>query len=112
MKAASKLRQFNVVDQRPPSEGPLDDTIDSIALDEEGTTGPIEDLVDLLVNHQKPSRVLKIEKNLPDGVRKAISDFLGRNLDMFSWAHSDMEGIGPNVMSHRLNVNPNRKPVK
>ena len=77
MKAASKPRQFNVIDQRPLSKGPLNDTIDPRAPDEEGTTGPIEDLVDLSVDHQEPSRVLKIEKNLHDGVRKAISDFLG-----------------------------------
>ena len=75
MKAASKPRQFNVVDQWPSSEGPLDDTIDPRALDDEGTTGPIEDLVDLPVDHQEPSRVLKIGKNLPDGVREEISDF-------------------------------------
>ena len=31
---------------------------------------------------------------------------------MFPWAHSDMEGIGPGVMSHRLNIDPTRKPVK
>ena len=54
VKVASKQRQFNVVDQWPPSEGPLDDTIDLRTPDEEGTTGPIEDL------GREPSRVLKI----------------------------------------------------
>ena len=47
VKVASKPRQFHVVDQRPPSEGPLDDTVDLRSLDEEGTIGPIEVLVDL-----------------------------------------------------------------
>ena len=42
-----------MVDQRPPSEGPLDDTLDSRSLDEEGTTGPIEDLVDFPVDNKK-----------------------------------------------------------
>ena len=112
MKAASKPRQFNVVDQRPPSEGPLDDTINPRSPDEEGTTRRIEELVDFLVDHKEPSRVLKIGKNLPEGVREAISDFLGQNLDVFSWAHLDMEGIYPNVISHGLNVDPNRKPVR
>ena len=87
VKVASKPRQFKVLDQRPPSEGPLDDTIDPRALDEEGTTGPIEDLVDRPIDHQEPSRVLKIGKNLPNGVREAISDFLRQNLDVFAWAH-------------------------
>ena len=68
VRAASKPRQYNIVDQRPPSEGPLDDTLDPRASGKEGTTGPIEDLIDLPVDHQEPSRVLKIGKNLPDGV--------------------------------------------
>ena len=95
MKAASKPRQFNVVDQLPPSEGLLNDTIDLRSLNEEGTTRPVEDLVDLPIDHKEPSRVLKIRENLPEGVHEAISNFLGQNLDVFAWAHSDMEGIDP-----------------
>ena len=68
MKVASKPRQFHVVDQQPPSEGPLDDTIDPRSPDEESTTRPIEDLVDLPVNDKEPFKVLKIRKNLPDGI--------------------------------------------
>ena len=112
VRAASKPRQFNIVDQRSPSEGPLDDTLNLRPPDEEGTTGPIKDLVDLPVDHQEPSRVLKIEKDLPNGIREVIFDFLGQNLDVFAWAHSDMEGIDPSVMSHHLNVDPSRKPVR
>ena len=73
MKAASKLRQFHVADQQPPSEGPFDDTIDPRSPYEKGTTGPIEDLVDLPVNDKEPSKVLKIGKNLLDEIREAIS---------------------------------------
>ena len=63
MKVASKPRQFHVVDQLPPSEGPLDDSIDQRSPGKERTTGLIEDLVDLSVDNKEPSRVLKIEKN-------------------------------------------------
>ena len=31
---------------------------------------------------------------------------------MFAWAHSDMEGIDLGIMSHCLNVDLNRKPVR
>ena len=68
MKAASKLRQFHVVDQQPQSEGLLDDTIDPRLPDEEGTIGLIEDLVDLLVSNKEPFKVLKIGKNTLDGI--------------------------------------------
>ena len=112
VKVASKSRQFHVVDQRPPSEGPLDDTIDPRSPDEECTTGPIEDLVDLPVDDKEPSKVLKIGKNLSGEVGGAISEFLRWNLDMFSWAHSDMDGIHPSVMSHHVNIDLSKKPIR
>ena len=112
MKAASKPRQVHVVDQRPVSEGPLDDTIDPRSPDEEGATGPIKDRVDLPINDKEPSKVLKIGKKFPDEIREAISKFLKQNLDVFAWAHSEMEGIDPSIMSHCLNIDPNRKPVR
>ena len=112
VKIATKPRQSHVVDQRPPSEGPLDDTIDPRLLDDEGTTRPSEDLVDLLVDDKEPSKVLKIGKNLSEEVREAISEFLIQNLDVFTWAHLDMGGINPSLMSHRLNINPSRKLIK
>ena len=112
VKAASKLRQFHVVDQRPPSDRSIDDTIDLRSLDEESSTGPIEDLVDRPMDDKKPSEVLKIGKKLPEGIRGAISEFLRQNLDVFAWAHLDMEGINQNIMSHSLNIDLSRKPVR
>ena len=60
---------MNIVDQQPPSEGPLDDTINSRSLDEETTTGPIEDLVDLPIDDKEPFKVLKLGKNLSDELK-------------------------------------------
>ena len=70
--------------------GPLDETIDPRSPDEEATTGPIEDLVDLPVDDKDPSKVLKLGKNLSDELREAISAFLKQNLDVFTWKYSDM----------------------
>ena len=64
MKVASKSKQVYVIDQRPLSEGPLDNTIDPRSPDKEGTTRLIEDLVDLPINDKEPSKALKIGKNL------------------------------------------------
>ena len=108
----SRPRQVNVVDQRPPSEGPLDDIIDSRSSDEEATTGPIEDLVDLPMDNKEPTKVLKLGKNLSEELREAISTFLKDNLDVFARKHSDMEGIDPKVMCHRLNLDADKKPVR
>ncbi|KAL5571889.1 hypothetical protein UlMin_021486 [Ulmus minor] len=32
--------------------------------------------------------------------------------DVFAWSHEDMLGIDPSVIVHRLNIDPNFKPVK
>ena len=38
--------------------------------------------------------------------------FLKENLDVFAWSHEDMSGISPEVIQHKLNVDPERKPVQ
>ena len=84
VRSASKPRQVNVVDQPPSSEGSLDDTIDPRSLDEEATTRPVEDLVDLSVDDKEPTKVLKLGKNLSEELREAISTFLKSNLNLFA----------------------------
>jgi len=32
--------------------------------------------------------------------------------DMFAWSHEDMPGIPTNIIQHRLNVDPEKKPVQ
>ena len=112
VRSASRPRQVNVVDQRPPSEEPLDDTNDPRSSNEKATTGPIEDLVDLPVDSNKPTKVLKLGKNLSDKLREAISTILKENLDLFAWKHSDMEGIDPMVMCHHLNLDSDKNAVR
>ena len=103
---------MNIIDQRPPSEGPFDDTIDPRSPDEEATTGPIQDLVDLPVDDREPSKVLKLSKNLFNELREAISTFFKQNLAVLAWKHSDMEGIDLAIMCHRLNLDSNKKSVR
>ncbi|KAL5555088.1 hypothetical protein UlMin_037324 [Ulmus minor] len=38
--------------------------------------------------------------------------FLREHRDIFAWSHEDMPGIDPNVIVHRLNIDPNFKPIK
>ena len=48
--------------------------------------------------------MFKLGKNLSKELREAISTFLKNNLDVFTWKHSDIEGIDPKVMCHCLNL--------
>ncbi|KAL2227023.1 UNVERIFIED_CONTAM: Retrovirus-related Pol polyprotein from transposon [Sesamum indicum] len=58
-----------------------------------------------------PSKTTKIGPNLGqfEGVMIA---FLRSNVDMFAWDPSDFQGINPEVMVHRLNVDPSMRPVQ
>ena len=38
-------------------------------------------------------------------------EFLKKNHDVFAWTHTDMVGIHPDVMCHRLNIDPQEKLV-
>ena len=44
-------------------------------------------------------------------MRTRLIRFLKENLDVFAWRHEDMLGIDPEVIQHKLNVNPERKPI-
>ena len=41
-----------------------------------------------------------------------IQDALQQSHDVFAWAHSDMKGIHPSIVSHKLNVLPTGRPVR
>ncbi|XP_074323019.1 uncharacterized protein LOC141659968 [Apium graveolens] len=56
--------------------------------------------------------VLKVGSQLDDEMRGSLARFLIANLDVFAWSHSDMIGIDPEVMCHRLNILPNGKGIR
>ena len=45
-------------------------------------------------------------------MRASLIQFLQQNLDVFAWSHKDMPSIPTEVIQHKLNVNPERKPVQ
>ena len=53
----------------------------------------------------------KIGMTLSPEMRTRLIRFLKENLDVFAWSHEDMPDISLEVIQHKLNVNPERKPV-
>ncbi|KAK0570777.1 hypothetical protein LWI29_006363 [Acer saccharum] len=47
-----------------------------------------------------------------DDIRKQLVEFLRERRNSFTWSHEDMIGIDPEVMVHRLQVDPDHQPVK
>ena len=58
------------------------------------------------------NKTTKIGTTLSPKMRTRLIGFLKENLDVFAWSHEDTPGISPEVIQHRLNVDPERKPVQ
>ena len=54
----------------------------------------------------EPSQIVKVDKCLSDEKAEKIVDFLPKNQDVFTWTHTNMVGIHPEVMCHWLNIDP------
>ena len=58
------------------------------------------------------TKTTRIGTTLSPGMRAKLIQFLKENLDIFAWSHKDMPGIPPEIIQHKLNVNPDRKPIQ
>jgi len=59
-----------------------------------------------------PERALQIGVRLHPDEKALPKQFLSDNLDVFAWAPTDMPDIGPDIICHRLAINPGVRPVK
>ncbi|XP_058111240.1 uncharacterized protein LOC131254266 [Magnolia sinica] len=58
-------------------------------------------------------QVLTVNVLDPEGpIEDSSVEDLEKHRDVFAWSHGDMPGISPDVMVHRMNVDPDHKPVK
>ena len=58
------------------------------------------------------SKTTRIGTMLSSKMRTRLIEFLKENLDVFAWSHEDMPGISLKIIQHKLNVDPERKPVQ
>lgn len=70
----------------------------------------VEQLVEVQVDANEQTRVLKVGSNLTPTLRVDVEGFLKKNLNVFAWTHADMEGIDSKIMCHVLNVDPSYLP--
>ncbi|XP_074347067.1 uncharacterized protein LOC141685890 [Apium graveolens] len=71
--------------------------------------GP-ENLIEMkLTNEDK--KVL-IGEDVSPHIEANLVEFLTTRLDAFAWGHDDITGISPDIITHKLNVDPNYVPVQ
>ena len=59
-----------------------------------------------------PEHLVYIGSKLAENLKSLLTHFLRLNKDVFLWKQTDMGGIDPTVITHRLNVNLSFKPIK
>jgi len=60
----------------------------------------------------EPMKTTKVRTTMSADMKKKLTQFLKENLDVFAWSHEEMPGKSPKVIQHRLNVDPEKKPVQ
>ena len=93
-------------------------TVDNIYLDEldmrdevHTRPEPLEELEPVSLDDDL-EHLTYIGSKLPKDLRSLLTRFLRQNNDVFAWKQTDMGGIDPTIITHRLNVSPSFKPVK
>ena len=66
--------------------------------------GPIEDLQEVRLEEEDPTRVVKVGINLETTTKEALIAFLRKNQNVFAWSHKDMSGIDPSISCHHLTL--------
>ncbi|RVW69828.1 Transposon Ty3-I Gag-Pol polyprotein [Vitis vinifera] len=74
--------------------------------------GPVTLNVQFSVISEESAHLTHISSLLTPEEAKSIQNALQQSHDVFAWAHSDMKGIHPSIVSHRLNVLPTARPVQ
>ncbi|KAK3007246.1 hypothetical protein RJ639_016077 [Escallonia herrerae] len=73
---------------------------------------PVENLVSIEVYPGEEEKTVRIGSNLKEDTKLVLVNLLRTYADVFAWTAADMPGINPKVITHRLNVDPSKKPVK
>ncbi|KAM1996554.1 hypothetical protein ACFX15_029493 [Malus domestica] len=75
-------------------------------------TQPAEELEKVYISKDYPDRMVKIGTTLSPPIRLALISFLQETTEVFAWSYEDMLGISPDIICHRLSIDPKTKPVR
>ncbi|KAK3021186.1 hypothetical protein RJ639_045564 [Escallonia herrerae] len=70
---------------------------------------PAEDLFDIELYPGNQEKTVRVGTGLSDSLKLKLVDLLRSYSDIFAWTASDMPGIDPEMITHKLNVDPLKK---
>ena len=59
----------------------------------------------------EPTKTTRVGTTMSTEMKKKLIEYLKENLDIFAWSHENMPGISIEIIEHKLNVGPEKKPV-
>ena len=65
-----------------------------------------DELLQVPFDKQLPDQFFGISSELNKEDQARLISFLRKNVDIFAWSASDMPGVNPDVITHKLTVNP------
>ncbi|MCI33055.1 hypothetical protein A2U01_0054271, partial [Trifolium medium] len=71
---------------------------------------PIEELEQVQIG-EEPHQKINLGMVLLPTEKARIMKILKENVDLFTWKPSDMPGINENVITHKLSISPDIKPI-
>ncbi|XP_074591091.1 uncharacterized protein LOC141846979 [Curcuma longa] len=82
------------------------------SVQEVSASRPKPDKIPARIIPEKPDQVTYIAADLPPELQAQLLTCLTKNRDIFAWSSSEVVGVAPTVMEHKLNVTPGARPVK
>lgn len=79
---------------------------------EERRRKPTEDLIIIYVDLNDPKKVTYIGASLPGSLKDKLIKFLQDNKNVFAWITADMPWIDQELITHKLNISPDRAQMK
>jgi len=69
---------------------------------------PVEEWLEKKIN----DKTFKLGRTLDSETQDQIAKVISRHLDAFAWSASDMPGIDPDFLCHRLTMDPQVRPIR
>ena len=71
-----------------------------------------EELLLIALYDQSPDKQVRVSSRLNPQDLHALTTTLRQNADILAWSATDIPGISPEVIVHRLNVSPSCRPIR
>ncbi|XP_028075510.1 uncharacterized protein LOC114277763 [Camellia sinensis] len=95
-----------------PKEAMIIEGLDVRDEDELVRGEPVEELVEVFISPADPTKTAKIGSQLSSQAKADLTALLIEHNDVFAWTHSDMPGIDPSFITHRLGIEPHFRPFR